>query len=71
MTLVGQESDDDDALSVKVTTQDESIETLRRYFMQEENEGSPIAALQICSDFVQAQSVKRMRQVTLDNFFKH
>ena len=68
-----QESDDDAPnVLVQVTTQDarKCIETLRRYFMQEGNEGSPIAALDVCGDFVQVQSVNRMRQITLDKFFK-
>lgn len=66
-----QESDDD-APNEQVRTQDarKCIETLRRYFMQEGNEGSPIAALDVCGAFVQVQSVKRTRQTTLDKFFK-
>ncbi|CAH8477968.1 unnamed protein product [Dicrocoelium dendriticum] len=55
-----------------VTKQDarKCIETLHRYFMQEGNEGSPITALHVCGDFVRMQSVKRMRQTTLDTVFK-
>ncbi|KFM63798.1 hypothetical protein X975_18993, partial [Stegodyphus mimosarum] len=69
-----QESDDDGAANklAQVTTQDarKCIETLRRYFMQEGNEGSPIAALHVCGNFVHVQSVKRTHQITLDKFFK-
>jgi hypothetical protein len=68
-----QESDDDTPNElVQVTTQDarKCIETLRCYFMQEGNEGSPITALDVFSDFVQVQSVNRTRQITLDKFFK-
>ncbi|KFM57450.1 Tigger transposable element-derived protein 4, partial [Stegodyphus mimosarum] len=70
-----QESDDDDDIAnklVQMTTQDarKCIESLRRYFMQEENEGSPTAALDVCGDFIHVQSVKRTRQITLDKFFK-
>ncbi|CAH8643307.1 unnamed protein product [Dicrocoelium dendriticum] len=55
-----------------VTKQDarKCIETLHRYCMQEGNEGSPITALHVCGDFVRMQSVKRMRQPTLDTVFK-
>ncbi|XP_028677229.1 tigger transposable element-derived protein 4-like [Erpetoichthys calabaricus] len=69
-----QESNDDDPNElVQVTTQDarKCIEILCRYFMQEGNEGSPIDTLDVCGDFVQVQCVNRMRQITLDKFFKH
>jgi hypothetical protein len=39
------------------------ITGLGLYFMQQSNEGSPIAALETCVDFVQLQSVKRMHSV--------
>ncbi|XP_035218678.1 uncharacterized protein LOC118191924 [Stegodyphus dumicola] len=69
-----QKCDDDDAANklVQVTTQDarKCIENLRRYFMQEGNKGSPIAALNVCGDCVHVQSVKRTRQITLEKFFK-
>jgi hypothetical protein len=39
--------------------------------MQEGNEGSPISALEPCSDFVLLQSVKRTWQGTLDQFLHH
>jgi hypothetical protein len=37
-----------------VTRQDarKFVDRLRRYFMQEGNEGSPLSALDICADFV-------------------
>ncbi|KDR15742.1 hypothetical protein L798_10285 [Zootermopsis nevadensis] len=44
---------------------------LRRYFMQEGNEGSPISALDTCADFVHLQSIERTRQGTLDKFLHH
>lgn len=71
-TAEHHESDDDTPNKlVQVTTQDarKSIETLRRYFMQDGNEGSPIAALDVCGDFVHMQSANKARQITLDRFF--
>jgi hypothetical protein len=70
--LEGEESDEDDTSELEgVTTQDARnfIDRLRRYFMQEGNEGSPLSALDVCADFVHSQSIKRTRQGTLDKFF--
>jgi hypothetical protein len=41
------------------------------YFMQEDDEGSPISALETCADFVQLQSIKRTQQGTLNQFLHH
>jgi hypothetical protein len=71
--LKGEESDEDDTSELeRVTTQDSRkfIDWLRRYFMQEGNEGSPLSAIDVCADFVHAQSMKRTRQGTLDKFFR-
>jgi hypothetical protein len=46
------------------------IAGLRLYFMQEDNEGSPVSALETCADFVQLQSIKRTRQGTIDQFLQ-
>jgi hypothetical protein len=75
--LEGEESDEDDISELeRVTTQDirKFIDWLRRYFMQEGNEGSPLSALDVCADFVHSQSInqsiKRTWQGTLDKFFR-
>jgi hypothetical protein len=71
--LEGEESDEDDTSELeRVTTHDarKFIDRLRRYFMQESNEGSPLSALDVCADFVHSQSIKRTRQGTLDKFFQ-
>jgi hypothetical protein len=57
----GEESDEDDTSELeRVTTQDvrNFIDRLRRYFMQEGNEGSPLSALDVCADSVHSQSIK-------------
>lgn len=46
------------------------IAGLRRYFMQQGNEGSPTSALDVCADFVHLQSIKRTRQGTLEKFLE-
>jgi hypothetical protein len=53
-----------------VTNQDarKFIDGLWLYFVQERNEGSPVSALETCTDFVQLQSVRRAQQGTLDQF---
>jgi predicted methyltransferase MtxX (methanogen marker protein 4) len=64
--LEGEESDEDDTSEVeRVTTQNARnfIDRLRRYFMQEGNEGSPLSALDVCADFVHSQSIKRTGRV--------
>jgi hypothetical protein len=51
----GEESNEDDTSELeRVTTQDarKFIDRLRRYFMQEDNEGSPLSALDVCAEFV-------------------
>ncbi|CAK9828167.1 Tigger transposable element-derived protein 4 [Anthophora retusa] len=54
----------------QVTLQDAGkfINGLRRFFMQEGNEGSPLSSLDICADFVRTQSIKNIRQSTLGKF---
>ena len=47
-----------------------AIDALRRYFMQDGNEGAPMPALDTCADFVELQSAKRLRQAKLVNFFQ-
>ncbi|KDR19627.1 hypothetical protein L798_06146 [Zootermopsis nevadensis] len=71
-TSEDQESDYTPELE-RVSNQDarKFVAGLRRYFMQEGNEGSPISALGTCSDFLQLQSNKRIRQGTLDKFLHH
>jgi hypothetical protein len=56
-----------------VTNQDarKFIAGLRLYLMLEGNEGSPISALETCTDFVQLQSIKITRQGTRDQFLCH
>jgi hypothetical protein len=69
-----QETDEDDMTErERVTNQDarKCIAGLRLYFMQENNEGSPVSALETCSDCVQLQSIKRTRHGTLDQFLRH
>ena len=59
--LEGKESDEVDTSELeRVATQDARnfIDRLRRYFMQEGNEGSPLSALDVCADFVHSQSIK-------------
>jgi hypothetical protein len=47
-----QESDEDDTTErERVTDQDATVAGLRLNFMQEGNEGSPVSALETCSDF--------------------
>jgi hypothetical protein len=53
--LEDEESDEDDTFELeRVITLNarKFIDRLRRYFMQEGNEGSPLPALDICADFV-------------------
>jgi hypothetical protein len=69
----GEESDEDDTFEPeRVTTRDarKFIDGLRRYFMQEGNEGRPLSALDVCAGFVHSQAIKRTWQVTLDKFFR-
>jgi hypothetical protein len=59
--LEGEESDEDDTSELeRVATQDarKFIDRLRRYFMQEGNEGSPLSALDVCADFVHSVNQK-------------
>ena len=64
--------DEDDMSELRHVTNREAkkyIDELRIYFMQESNEGSPVAALNACSDVVEMQAVKKSRQCTLDKYF--
>ena len=65
-----QDDDDDDESPVPVTNQEAKkfMAMLRRYFMQEGNEGSPTSALNICADFVEAKCHKNKSQTTLAFF---
>lgn len=66
-----EESDEDaTAEPEKVTAKDarKFIVGLRRFCMQEANEGTPLSSLDICADFVHIQSTKRMLQSTLNKF---
>ena len=68
------ESDENDLSEYcQVTNKDarRHIAELRRYFMQEGNEGCPFSALDICSDFVEVQFTKQIRQSTLDEFLRN
>jgi hypothetical protein len=68
-----KETDVDDTTErERVTNQDNRkfIAELRLYFMQEGIEGSPMSALETCSDFVQLQSIKRTQQGKLDQFLQ-
>ena len=54
-TMTDQPSDDDSETEHIPVTQQHArkcIEDLWKYFMQEGNENSPMAALEICNDFV-------------------
>jgi hypothetical protein len=52
-----------------VTEQDarQSIAGLRLDFMQEGNEGSPVSALETCTDFVQLQSTEHSRMHSVNS----
>ena len=68
------ESDENDTSENERVTNNDArrhVAALRRYFMQEGNEGSPFSALDICSDFVEVQSNKQLRQSTLDKFLQN
>ncbi|KII68619.1 hypothetical protein RF11_04433 [Thelohanellus kitauei] len=57
------EDDDDDESPVPGTNQEakKCMAVLRRYFMQEGNEGSPTPALNISADFVEVKCCKNKR----------
>jgi hypothetical protein len=66
-----QETDEDDTTECEGVTNHDAriiVAGLRLYFMQEGNEGSPISALETCTDFIVA--VKRTQQGTLDQFLR-
>lgn len=78
-SIVKQENDEndtekmlheDDQQLITNQTARKCIADLRRYFMQNGNEESPLAALDLCADFVHVQSFKRMRQTPSNNQFK-
>jgi len=62
------DSDDEELLPVTNREAKQCVDTLQRYFMQDGNDGSPMSALHICTDFVQLQSSKNKRQTTLNEF---
>lgn len=62
--IEGIKSKNHENLPVPITNQEakQCIDRLQRYFMQDENEGSPILAINICADFVQLQSRKSFQK---------
>ncbi|XKL60405.1 hypothetical protein PGB90_007462 [Kerria lacca] len=66
------ESDDDDDPVVPISAGDakKCVDQLRQYFMQEGNEESPVAELNICADFVQRQIFKNLQQSKLNRFLQ-
>ncbi len=66
-----KEEDEDENPPSPVSTREarSCLERLRLFFMQEGNEESPIALLDIRSDFVQQQNWKNMKQETIEELF--
>lgn len=63
------DSDEED-VPIPVTNKEakQCIQRLIRYFMQNENAGSPLSEINICADFVDQKAQKSKRQTTLDKY---
>lgn len=65
-----EETDEEPDPPIRLQEAKKCLETLRLFCLQRENEGSPINALDACSDYIRQQSIIRKKQSNIHSFFK-